>query len=99
MSESLRAVKIWDLPVRLFHWVLVALFLFSFLSGKMKGNWMEWHMYSGYAILALVLFRIVWGFTGSTYARFSSFLAGPVAGYRFARKLLSRSPAHVAGHN
>jgi cytochrome b len=99
MSEPLRAVKIWDVPVRLFHWVLVVLFLFSFLSGKMKGNWMEWHMYSGYAILALVLFRIVWGFAGSTHARFSSFLAGPMAGARYARKLLSKSPAPVAGHN
>ncbi len=99
MSESLRAVKIWDLPVRLFHWVLVALFLFSFFAGKMKGNWMEWHMYSGYTILALVIFRVLWGFSGSTHARFSSFLAGPAAGIRFARKLFSNSPSHVAGHN
>ena len=99
MSDPLRAVKIWDLPVRLFHWLLVVLFLFSFLSGKLKGNWMEWHMYSGYTILALVVFRILWGFTGSTHARFSSFLAGPAAGLSFAKKLLSKSPAHVAGHN
>jgi cytochrome b len=98
-SSSLRAVRIWDLPVRLFHWMLVLLFLFSLLSGKMKGNWMEWHMYSGYAILALVLFRIVWGFIGSTPARFASFLAGPVSALQFGKKLLSRSPAHVAGHN
>lgn len=99
MTASLRPVRIWDLPVRLFHWMLVALFLFSFLSGKLKGNWMEWHMYSGYAILALLLFRIVWGFVGSTHARFGSFLAGPAAGFSFAKKLFSRSPAHVAGHN
>jgi cytochrome b len=98
MSEP-RAVKVWDLPVRLFHWVLVALFAFMFFSGKMKGNWMEWHMYSGYMILALVMFRILWGFAGSTYARFSSFLAGPSASIAFVRKLLSRSPAHVPGHN
>jgi len=99
MSEPHRAVKVWDLPVRLFHWVLVALFAFMFFSGKMKGNWMEWHMYAGYMILALVLFRILWGFAGSTYARFSSFLAGPSAGIAFVRKLLSRSPVHVPGHN
>lgn len=99
MSESLRAVRIWDLPVRLFHWLLVALFLFSFATGKLKGNWMQWHMYSGYAILVLLFFRIVWGFVGSTHARFSSFLAGPAAGLRFAKKLLSKEPAHVAGHN
>jgi cytochrome b len=98
MSE-LRAVKVWDLPVRLFHWALVGLFAFMFFSGKMKGNWMEWHMYAGYMILALVLFRILWGFAGSTYARFSSFLAGPGASIAFLKKLLSRSPAHVPGHN
>ncbi|MBS0336952.1 MAG: cytochrome b/b6 domain-containing protein [Proteobacteria bacterium] len=99
MSELHRAVKVWDLPVRLFHWLLVALFGFMFFSGKAKGNWMEWHMYSGYMILALVLFRVLWGFAGSTHARFSSFLAGPGACIAFMRKLLSRSPAHVAGHN
>ncbi len=99
MSEPHRAVKVWDLPVRLFHWALVALFAFMFFSGKMKGNWMEWHMYSGYTILALVLFRVLWGFAGSTFARFSSFLAGPRASIAFMKKLLSNSPAHVAGHN
>jgi len=99
MNTSLRAVRIWDLPVRLFHWLLVALVLFSFFTGKMKGNWMEWHMYSGYTILALLIFRIVWGFAGSTHARFASFLAGPAAGLRFAKKLFSKDPAHIAGHN
>ena len=94
-----RSVKVWDLPVRLFHWLLVALFLFMFFTGKAKGNWMEWHMYSGYTILALVIFRIMWGFAGSTYARFSSFIAGPGRSIAFAQKLLSKSPAHFAGHN
>ena len=56
-------------------------------------------MYSGYTILALVVFRIVWGFVGSTHARFSGFLAGPAAALRFAKKLMSKAPAHVAGHN
>jgi len=92
-------VKVWDAPVRLFHWVLVLLFAFMFVSGNLKGDWMEWHMRSGYAILALVLFRILWGFAGGTYARFSSFLAGPSAGIAFARKLLTRTPAPSAGHN
>ncbi len=92
-------VKVWDAPVRLFHWVLVLLFAFMFVSGNLKGDWMEWHMRSGFAILALVLFRILWGFAGSTYARFSSFLAGPSAGIAFAGKLLARTPASSAGHN
>jgi len=92
-------VRVWDAPVRLFHWLLVLLFAFMLLSGKLKGDWMEWHMRSGYAILALVLFRIMWGFAGSTYARFSNFLTGPSACFAFARKLLARAPAPSAGHN
>lgn len=93
------AVKVWDVPVRLFHWVLVGLFAFQFASGKIGGNLMEWHMYAGYGVLALVLFRVMWGFAGSTHARFASFLAGPAACVRFARRLLTRSPALHAGHN
>jgi cytochrome b len=92
-------VKVWDAPVRLFHWALVLLFAFMFFTGKVKGDWMEWHMRSGYAILALILFRIVWGFVGSHHARFASFLRGPGACWAFARKLLSRAPAPSAGHN
>jgi cytochrome b len=99
MNEPHRDVRVWDLPVRVFHWALVLLFAFMFLSGKLKGNWMEWHMYAGYMILALVLFRVLWGFAGSTFARFSNFLAGPGACIAFMKKLLSKSPAHVPGHN
>lgn len=99
MSEPQRAVKVWDPPVRLFHWLLVALFAFQFWSGKTGGNAMEYHMYAGYTVLVLVLFRVMWGFAGSTHARFASFLAGPGRAIAFAKKLVSRSPAHVAGHN
>jgi cytochrome b len=92
-------LKVWDLPVRLFHWVLVLLFAFMFFSGKSGSDWMEWHMRSGYAILALVLFRILWGFAGSTHARFSSFLAGPAACIQFLKHLLARQPSPYPGHN
>ncbi len=99
MSETLRPVRIWDLPVRVFHWALVVLLGFLFWSGKTGGNAMEYHMYAGYLVLALVAFRIVWGFAGSTYARFGSFLTGPAKSIAFAKRLLSKSPADVAGHN
>lgn len=72
-----QAPVIWDLPTRLFHWILVALFISSFLTAQAGGNWMEWHFRSGYAILTLIAFRIVWGFAGGRYARFRSFLFGP----------------------
>lgn len=100
MSQSATvSVRVWDLPVRLFHWGLVALLAFQFWSGKTGGNAMEYHMAAGYLILALVLFRITWGFAGSMHARFASFLTGPGPAIAYAGRLLSKSPAPVAGHN
>lgn len=65
----------WDLPTRLFHWLLAAVFGFSWLSGQFGGSdWREWHFLSGYAVLALLLFRFAWGFVGPRYARFASFV-------------------------
>jgi cytochrome b len=94
-----RVVQVWDLPVRLFHWSLVVLIVFSVTSGKLGGNWMEWHLRSGYCILALVLFRIVWGLTGSQTARFSDFVHGPKRVLGYARSLLGGATPFHAGHN
>ncbi len=99
MQSGEFGVKVWDLPVRLFHWLLVLLFAFMFFTGKSGSDWMEWHMRAGYAVLTLVLFRILWGLAGSTHARFSNFLAGPSACLGFAKKLLKGAPAPYAGHN
>jgi cytochrome b len=77
MTES--RVRIWDLPTRLFHWTLAALVVFSIVTANIGGNWVQWHFYSGYAILTLIAFRLAWGFAGGRYARFSSFLFGPSA--------------------
>jgi len=100
MNETVgRTVRVWDLPVRLFHWSLVALFGFSWWSGKTGGNAMEWHVYSGMAILALVLFRLIWGFVGSATARFAHFLRGPRRTLDYAAKLLRRASGHTLGHN
>lgn len=87
--------RVWDLPTRLFHWTLAALIVFSFVTIKLGGNWVDWHMRSGYAILALILFRLLWGFAGSRYALFSSFVRGPGAVFGY----LSRRVRHLAGHN
>jgi cytochrome b len=88
-------VRVWDLPTRLFHWALVVLVAFSVVTVKVGGLWMDWHMRCGYAILALVLFRILWGFAGSRYARFSSFVRHPsdILGY------LRGDIEHGAGHS
>jgi cytochrome b len=98
-EETYVSIKVWDLPVRLFHWAIVLLLVFQLVSGKIGGNMMRWHAYSGYAMLVLVLFRIFWGFGGSTHARFASFIAGPAATLRFARRLFSREAVPQVGHN
>ncbi|WP_395708257.1 cytochrome b/b6 domain-containing protein [Reyranella sp.] len=92
-------IKVWDLPVRLFHWALVILMAASYFSGRAGGDWMKLHFWSGYAILTLLLFRIAWGFVGSTTARFSYFVKGPVAGLAYLRNLAAGRPTYEAGHN
>jgi cytochrome b len=87
--------RIWDLPTRLFHWALATLVVFSVVTAKVGGLWMDWHMRSGYAILALVLFRILWGFAGSHYARFGSFVRSPAVVLAYLRGHVR----NVAGHS
>jgi cytochrome b len=77
MLMSKQRIRLWDLPTRLFHWLLAGLVVASFVSGKIGGNAMDWHGKFGLAILGLLAFRLVWGFAGSTYARFVSFLPTP----------------------
>lgn len=94
-----RRLRVWDVPVRVFHWVLVSLIAVSWITVKIGGNAMTYHMWSGYAILALVLFRVVWGFVGSHHARFSDFVYGPRATIAYLRGLLRLDPPFYAGHN
>jgi cytochrome b len=70
---------VWDVPTRLFHWSLLVLVVSAFVTAKIGGNAMVWHGRIGLAILGLLVFRIVWGFVGSTYARFLQFVRGPSA--------------------
>lgn len=74
-----RGVRVWDLPTRLFHWALVGCVIASFVTQAIGGNAMVWHGRCGLAVLGLLVFRIVWGFAGSTYARFAQFVRGPAA--------------------
>jgi len=92
-------IRIWDLPTRLFHWILVLLVSFSIVSAKIGGNWLDWHMRSGYCILALVLFRVMWGFVGSHHARFSNFVRPPGAVLSYLREMRNGSASAQAGHN
>ena len=99
MSEPRNEGAAWDLPVRAFHWLLVLLVVFSFVTGKAGGPWLDWHFKSGYAILALLVFRIAWGFAGPPPARFTSFLRGPKAALEYARAVARGAAPHSSSHN
>ncbi len=90
-----KKIRIWDLPIRAFHWLLVLCIIGSLISVNIGGNAIEWHAYFGYCILTLLIFRIVWGFVGSTHARFSSFFPtrSRILGY------LGGQPSRYLGHN
>ncbi len=89
-------VRIWDLPTRLFHWSLVVLVAVSVVTAKLGGLWLDWHFRSGYAILALLVFRLLWGVAGSRYARLSHFVRGPRTVLEYLRG--QHEGPHV-GHN
>ena len=96
-SPASRAVKIWDLPTRVFHWSIVLLVLASWFTNQM--NWMELHFLSGYTLLGMLVFRILWGFLGSETARFARFLKSPVEAFRHLNNAFVREPDHEVGHN
>lgn len=99
MATRNDSIRVWDLPVRLFHWTLVILMVVSYFSGRAGGDWMKFHFWSGYAILTLLLFRIAWGFVGSTTARFSDFVKGPSAAFRHIAEMVGSDRPREAGHN
>jgi cytochrome b len=92
-----RRVFVWDAPTRLFHWGVAALVTAAYLTWRL--DWMDWHERAGDAVLALVLFRILWGFFGSDTARFARFLAAPRAAARHLACAFRREPDACAGHN
>jgi cytochrome b len=92
-----RRVPVWDLPTRLFHWLVVILVAAAYMTWRL--DWMEWHAGAGDALLALLLWRLLWGFFGSETARFRYFLASPVAAARHLAHVARREPDLVPGHN
>lgn len=89
--------RLWDAPTRIVHWALVLLIAFSWWSAK--ADHMDWHRWSGYAVIGLLVFRLIWGFAGSGSARFASFVRGPAATLRYLKTLPNRSPTDAPGHN
>lgn len=99
MPMRSRGTPTWDLPVRIFHWLLVLLVFSQIVTASIGGNAMQFHAFGGYAILALVLFRILWGFLGGTHARFSDFVRGPGPVMRYAKFILRDPHPSHRGHN
>jgi cytochrome b len=99
-AESAPTVRIlvWDVPVRVFHWLLAASFAGAYLTAESE-RWRLVHVTLGYTFAGLIAFRLVWGIVGTRHARFASFVRGPAAVMRYLGALLRGRPEHHAGHN
>lgn len=91
----MKTVAVWDLPTRVFHWALVLALIGLFITGKLGGNWMEWHRLLGFFVLGLIAFRIAWGVVGGFHSRFVNFVRGP----RAIMAYLRGDSGSTIGHN
>jgi cytochrome b len=98
-EPRLRTVRVWDLPTRLFHWLLTACVVGSFVSAKIGGAAMVWHLRLGYAVATLLLFRLVWGFVGGRWSRFGHFVRSPATVLRYLRGDARAGDWFDVGHN
>lgn len=92
-----RPVKVWDLPVRIFHWSILGLMILSYVS--VNQGWLWTHLVSGYLMMTALIFRAAWGLIGSDTARFVRFLKSPLEGLAHLRHLAAREPDRQIGHN
>lgn len=97
MSNTTTRLRVWDWPTRIFHWLLAASVTALIVTAQIGGNAMEWHLRLGHVVLALLMFRVLWGLKGGYWSRFSTFIPSPV---RLLRYLQGQGTAadHV-GHN
>jgi cytochrome b len=91
-------ILVWDAPVRVFHWLMVASFAGAWLTAESE-RWRLLHATLGYTMVGLVAFRIIWGLTGTRYARFSAFVRSPAAAIRYMASLVKGRPERYVGHN
>lgn len=89
-------VSVWDISIRIFHWTLVIAFMVAYFGGEAEA---DIHIDAGYLILGLLAYRLVCGFVGSKYARFSDFLYGPITIVRYLKGVVTGQPRHYVGHN
>ena len=96
-DSSLRKVRVWDLPTRVFHWSLVLGIVCLAISGTIGGNAMVWHFRFGYAVLTLLLFRVIWGLVGGRWSRFGVFIYAPQTIINYLKGRGKHE--HSVGHN
>lgn len=96
-NRSLTKVRVWDLPTRIFHWLLVACIIGLAITGTVGGNAMVWHFRFGYSALTLLLFRIIWGLVGGRWSRFGAFVYTPQSVINYLKG--SSKPEHSVGHS
>lgn len=89
---------VWDLPTRIFHWAQALAFGGAYLTSDSE-KYRDIHVALGYIMLGLIVFRLLWGFIGSRYARFDSFLFNPLQIIAYLKSLLGKNPQHYLGHN
>lgn len=94
----LQRILVWDVPTRVFHWTLALSFAGAYLTAESE-RYRDIHVALGYLMLGMIAFRLVWGFAGTAYARFGSFLCKPSAVVCYVRSLFSTQPEHHVGHN
>ena len=97
MTQPQHTVRIWDLPTRIFHWLLAASVIALVVTAKVGGNLMEWHLRLGHLVLALVVFRMAWGVVGGKWSRFAAFTYSPARVLRFVRG--RAHPEDAIGHS
>lgn len=98
-DRMLQPVRVWDLPTRVFHWLLALCVIAQIITGKIGGAAMTWHFRIGYCVFALVGFRLVWGLIGGRWSRFSSFLYAPATVLRYLRGEHRPGDHFQVGHN
>jgi cytochrome b len=97
-QEPIR-VRIWDLPTRIFHWLLAACVIASVISAKIGGNALVWHFRSGYVVFTLIAFRLVWGLVGGRWSRFANFVYAPATLLRYLKGGSRADEHHEVGHS
>ncbi len=97
-ETEITSVKVWDWPVRVFHWTLVASVIGAYVTGESK-DFERLHHTLGWVAAGLIGFRVVWGLVGTRYARFSEFVRGPAQVWSYIKSLRSSEPQHFVGHN